>query len=213
VSSVFRVWSLDVWGNDEDGYTVNDRREVGKISVSNTENRTLFRALVNRDFLRPGAKVEFDGDDEFISVDYANNGEPVLQLELEEETQKSLFSEPAASKESKAMSRSNPLSSLSTGEKVGIAAAGVAALGFVGYLIWKSQQSATTTAAQLPVVQTPMPGTTPPNILAGGPTNPTGGQIYDPNLGATGPTSETTIGGQVYDPNLLLGQVVPTPGG
>jgi hypothetical protein len=109
---------------------------------------------------------------------------------------------------------------LSTGEKVGLVAAGAAVLGIVGYLIYKSSSSTAaatppaTTAnptANYPVVQTPI--AQPPNILAGGPVNPTGGQIYDPNFGVTGPTSETTIGGQVYDPNLGgSGAIMPSGG-
>lgn len=163
--------------------------------------------------------LDIEGDDDgviFVTFHKRGREEPLYQLEYERhhdiaEKPKGLFGEPGAKAP---MSRSNPLSfsSLSTGEKVGIAAAGAAVLGLAGYFIWRSQQSAST-AASLPVVTTPMPGTTPPNILAGGPTNPTGGQVYDPNLGATGPTSETTIGGQVYDPNLGgSGAIMPSGG-
>jgi len=30
---VWDVWNLDVWGNDEEGFDINDRRRVGSISI------------------------------------------------------------------------------------------------------------------------------------------------------------------------------------
>jgi hypothetical protein len=157
--------------------------------------------------------LDIEGDDDgviFITFYKRGREEPLYQLEYERhhdiaEKPKGLFGEPGAQD----MSRSNPLSfsSLSTGEKVGIAAAGAAVLGVVGYLIWKSQ-SAASTAASLPVVTTPMPGTTPPTPGAQNYGVVTGGQVYDPNLGGSG-----TPGGQVYDPNLGgSGAVVPYSG-
>ena len=191
MSYKFRVWSLEAWGNEEDGFTVNDRREVGKISVANTENRTLFRALGNAHYLSghdgPNA-VDFDGDEEMILVEDAITGEPLFQLELEEflpvkrETGLGgMFSQP------------NPLSSLSTAETVGLVAAGVAVVGTIGYFIWKSTQptASQVSAANMPVVQTmpPIPGTTdqvPPFVP--GFQQPTGGQVYDRTSAAAAPS-------------------------
>ena len=118
-------------------------------------NRKLIRTLADRGFLNEWASnydIEIDGEDDGVLVISDFDGNQILQLEYErhhdiEEKPKGLFGEPGA-----AMSKSNPLSSLSTGEKVGIAAAGVAVVGLVGYFIWKSQQTAPTAAA---------PGTSP----------------------------------------------------
>jgi len=241
----YKVWTLDVWGNEEDGFEVYDRREIGKISVANTKNRTLYRALVNGHFLSEEADwrhstyslVEFDGDDEMIFVDQTN-GRPLYQLELDEEGPREyndprdpMFNrysgEPKAS--SRAMSKPNPLSSLSTAQTVGLAAAGALVLGVVGYAIWRWQAQAAGTVAQLPVVQTPVPGTTP------APGTPyygvvTGGQVYDPNLmggqiystaaapSATGPANQTIqyATGQyaTYDASgNLVGNSTSPPGG
>lgn len=198
---VYRVWSLDVWSGEEE-WTVNDRREVGVVSVRtdrqnksgqwDVSNRALVKALNEGHFLRAHSNdVLIDGEDDgILNVDEIPEigARPLLQLEYERhhdvpEKSSGIFNEPGAkSAKETNMSRSNPLSSLSTGEKVGIAAAGVAALGFVGYLIWKSQQSAST-AASLPVVQTPMPGTTQTGSVDQSYGVQTGGVVYDPNLG------------------------------
>ena len=29
----WHVWSYDIWGNDEDGYDVNDRSEIGAVEL------------------------------------------------------------------------------------------------------------------------------------------------------------------------------------
>ena len=166
------------------------KNKSGQWSVS---NRALVIALVDGSYLNSwmvADDVDIEGDDDgvlFITYYKRGREEKLYELEYErhhdiEEKPKGLFGEPEA------MSRPNPLSSLSTPEKVGIAAAGVTALGFIGYLIWKSQQSA---AASLPVVQTPMPGTTPVIQPTPGPIDTTtgvstGGQVYDPNLGGSG---------------------------
>lgn len=80
----WRVFSLDVWGNEEDGYEVNNRFEVG--SVSFTEDATdhqICLALKKEGLLRYSKKhlkdVEIDGDDMWLSIDY--KGRPELQLE------------------------------------------------------------------------------------------------------------------------------------
>ena len=170
------------------------KNKSGQWSVS---NRALVMALVEGSYLNSwmvADDLDIEGDDDgvlFVSY-YTGRGRtqvmPLYQLEYErhhdiEEKPKGLFGEPGAQAP---MSRSNPFSfsSLSTGEKVGIAAAGAAVLGVIGYAIWKSQQSAASAsnAASLPVVQTPMPGTTP---VAPG-TVSTGGQVFDPNLGGSG---------------------------
>jgi len=162
-------------------------------------NRDLVMALVDGSYLNSwmvADDLDIEGDDDgviFVTFHKRGREEPLYQLEYERhhdiaEKPKGLFGEPGAKAP---MSRSNPFSfsSLSTGEKIGVAAAGAAVLGVIGYAIWKSQQSAST-AAQLPVVTTPMPGA-PPIQPSPGPVDTTGGvstggQVFDPNLGGSG---------------------------
>lgn len=80
----YTVWSLDVWGNQEDGFEVNDRRRAGSlIMAKDSSDGSIVRRLVAEGFLRRGTSlsdVEISGDDEFILVDDYRTGEPVLQL-------------------------------------------------------------------------------------------------------------------------------------
>lgn len=83
-ADVWTVWSLDVWGNEEDGFEVNDRRRVGTIRVRlQASDAELLTALKNGYFVKSSVRlsdVEFEDYDELISVNDAKNGEPVLQL-------------------------------------------------------------------------------------------------------------------------------------
>jgi hypothetical protein len=163
---IYAVWSLDVWG-DEEEWTVNDRRRAGSISVHtdrqnksgswDVSNAALTRALVKGSYLRSGTRsreLDIDGEDDgIIFVGDAMTGEPVFQLEYErhhhiDEPSKGLFSE----------SKENPISSLSTGETAALVAAGVVLFGGIGYWLYSRSQAAS--QAALPVVQTPVPGLT-----------------------------------------------------
>ena len=80
----WNVYSLDVWGNAEDGYEVNDRSKVGSIDIDSTfSDNQLLKALVDAGIatMKKSDKnhIQIDGDDEWISIDY--RGKPVFQLE------------------------------------------------------------------------------------------------------------------------------------
>jgi hypothetical protein len=108
----YKVYSLDVWGDDGD-WTVNDRRRAGSVSVRtdrqnkagwDVSNAALKRALVSGSYLEPRARLDIDGEDDgVLFVDDAKDGYPLLQLEFEkvhEEPAKGFFGEPAAEGES-----------------------------------------------------------------------------------------------------------------
>lgn len=213
---IYKVWTLDVWGNAEDGFDVNDRREAGVISVKtdrhnksgswDISNKAIVRALVEGNYLRSGhinditREIDIDGEDDgVLNVDDNGTGEPLFQLEYErhhdiEEPSKGLFGEPVARE-----SKENPLSSLSTGETVALVAAGVVVVGGLGYWLYsrsQSAQSAQVSQAQ-PAQLPPIPGTVdqvPPfvpsdvsqPINTSASTTSTGGQVYDPFLGGSG---------------------------
>lgn len=98
----YDVWSLDVWGNDEDGYFVNDRvcfrRAVGFPTTHKVYNEgtpqefsedwptdeQIVETLIDIGFLREGVSssaLTIDGDMEF-SVDIDEDGYPLCQLEF-----------------------------------------------------------------------------------------------------------------------------------
>lgn len=79
------VYTLDVWGNEEDGFDVNDRCRVGTIETSDdAPHAEVWCALIEADIAKgPISRAEFGGDDDWISVDDQETGRPVFQLELD----------------------------------------------------------------------------------------------------------------------------------
>lgn len=80
--TIWEVWTYDVWGNEEDGFTVNDRRCVSRayeIDAPIERNNPgmpgeFLSAYPTDDQLRDalgiadGAEIECDGDDLYIAV-------------------------------------------------------------------------------------------------------------------------------------------------
>lgn len=79
------VWSLDVWGNDEDGYEVNDRSRCGEIEfdADTAKDQDINDALVAGGFICACNALNIDGDDGMLFVDTAD-GKPLYQLTREE---------------------------------------------------------------------------------------------------------------------------------
>lgn len=82
------VWGLDVWGNEEDGFEVNDRNRIGTILLRpEASDREIVNALKNEWLMNARVKlsdVNIDGDDMLVFIEDAKNGEPVLQLTRED---------------------------------------------------------------------------------------------------------------------------------
>jgi hypothetical protein len=143
----YRVMGLDVWG-DEGEWTVNDRRELGRVSVrasksGSVEKAALVRALVEGHYLKQGVTprdVEVDGEDDgVLNIDAAEDGYPVLQLEYEDEREqpsKGLLGEPGAARENPAPG------GLPTWQLVGLAGLGTLVVVGVGYWLFKGSQPA-----------------------------------------------------------------------
>lgn len=101
----YELWFYDVWGNEEDGFEVNDRQCAnlnfivptmpktynrggpGQFTDFVPSNKEILTALVKAGELKPSAltaAIEFDGDGETIYLtDY--NGCPLCELHLNEE--------------------------------------------------------------------------------------------------------------------------------
>lgn len=76
----YRVWSLDVWGNDRDGFEVNDRSEMGFVMVPlDADDKSLLSALRKEGFLSLCRAFTTDGDLKTIHISYKDK--PCLQLE------------------------------------------------------------------------------------------------------------------------------------
>lgn len=85
--ATWRVFTLDVWGNAEDGYEVNDRCFVGKIETSNeAPDAEVWCALLEAGIARGSiSDGTFDGDGWDMWIDERETGKPVFQLERQEE--------------------------------------------------------------------------------------------------------------------------------
>ena len=94
IETIWETWSYDVWGNEEEGFEVNDRFSLDKnypmdltVQVANKGTIREFKHATPTDKqikealnIRPGIKIETDGDDITIYVEYAKNGYPLGEL-------------------------------------------------------------------------------------------------------------------------------------
>lgn len=84
------VWSLDVWGNQKDGFEVNDRSKQGEYKVpcdfGTWSDEQLVRWLKDYGFIRKGvhrSSLSFDGDDLTIYVEQSRDSYPLYQIEID----------------------------------------------------------------------------------------------------------------------------------
>lgn len=77
-------WGLDVWGNEEDGYDVNDRYDHGHICIIDEPTKAEILKAAGLDWLDPG-HYSVDGDDGYIHIEESATGKPVLQLERDDD--------------------------------------------------------------------------------------------------------------------------------
>jgi len=84
----YTVWNLDVWGNKEEGYTVNDRHKIGEFELPETpEDMEILTALDEAGFISP--LEDFDLDllevvDFYPNYDIDYDGMPQLSLDCED---------------------------------------------------------------------------------------------------------------------------------
>ena len=87
MAKTYRVWSYDTWGNDEDGYSVNDRCEIssGEFSPDKTVDENINEIIDNNFDIK---EVEIDNgissDENIEIVLKSDDGYPVGQIEIEE---------------------------------------------------------------------------------------------------------------------------------
>jgi len=88
---MIRVWSYDVWGNQVDGFQVNDRFEIGTYkenwdAIFSAKDADIIGFLKNEGHLSKGThlssfRIEGDGD-RYLTIDYKNC--PVLEITKED---------------------------------------------------------------------------------------------------------------------------------
>ena len=85
--TTYKVFFLDVLGNENEGFEVNDRSEGGTIELPKEfSDHDLIQALIEADILASfGGQVKdiftIDGDNTWISIDRKRDSMPLLQLE------------------------------------------------------------------------------------------------------------------------------------
>lgn len=84
----WRIWTYDVWGNADEGYTINARRSHGYLTLpENYTERDVLDAVIAAGILRPDTSLSLlkfeDNGDGFIGIDEERDGYPLVGLEQE----------------------------------------------------------------------------------------------------------------------------------
>jgi len=80
-TSVWEVWEYDVWGNEEEGWIVNDRYCIDRAYTIKSRGDFPSDYQIRKAF-GVGCKVDIDGDDTIIYVDRARDGLPIGEMLL-----------------------------------------------------------------------------------------------------------------------------------
>lgn len=92
VDTVWELRTYDVWGNEEDGYEVNDSYNAGTVELTlqvetynagtpyEFEDASPSEAQIKEVLGIGDAEIDIDGDDLYIYVDLASDGYPVGEM-------------------------------------------------------------------------------------------------------------------------------------
>ena len=83
----WKIFDLDVWGNQEDGYDINDFVEVAQVTFTDKElelDANIINKLVDMELLKPEAvdKVYVDSDYACIMIYEEETDKPLYCLEM-----------------------------------------------------------------------------------------------------------------------------------
>ena len=80
-TSVWEVWEYEVWGNEEEGWTVNDRFCIDRSCTIKSRGDFPSDYQIRKAF-GVGFRIETDGDDTIIHVDRARDSLPIGEMLL-----------------------------------------------------------------------------------------------------------------------------------
>lgn len=84
MSNIYHVLKLDVYGNPDDGFEVNDKHHVGTVTINDVDDDAeIIHALVIADILVVGtlpADLDIDGDEHALYINDPMGDCPVLEL-------------------------------------------------------------------------------------------------------------------------------------
>jgi hypothetical protein len=179
---IYQVWSLDTYGSDCDGWTVNDRRRAGVVGVRtdrqsksgewHASNVAITRGLVDDSYLQPrvtSKDLSIEGEDDgVLFVEASDTGEPLFQLEYlrhhsdaNSNISKGIFGEPRVGEPSGDYAQKNPDSSIWTPTTMILAGLAVVTLGAIGYGAWKNYSQQQQALNQNPALPPSTPGISP----------------------------------------------------
>ena len=86
-----KVWELDVWGNENEGFEMNDRFKIMETEVADNffeiSDKEIIKWLKSMDLIKKGVHTKsilLSGDGEtYLYVDEAKNSYPLYQIELD----------------------------------------------------------------------------------------------------------------------------------
>lgn len=83
----WKIYDLDVWGNQEEGYDINDFWEIARVSFTDKEisfDYMIVDKLIDMEILKPEARdlVYVDSDYGWISICDKDTDEPILGMEM-----------------------------------------------------------------------------------------------------------------------------------
>lgn len=83
MSATWRVLGLDVWGNETDGFEINDRFYIVTIETpDDPTNAEIWRALLEKSVVKGDMSgMSFNGDDWTVWIDHSETEKPFLLLE------------------------------------------------------------------------------------------------------------------------------------
>lgn len=82
----YTVWSVECWGNDKDGYEMNDRAKIGVTLLLpiDSNDKDIIKLLKKEGLLNKRIhfkSISINGDENLLCIDSSKTGEQLYQLE------------------------------------------------------------------------------------------------------------------------------------
>lgn len=80
VDETYTLWGYDVWGNETDGWDVNDRHRIAEVAIEDiNDDDEIKNLLIEYGIAFDDDDISYDGDDHVIFA-YTDDGYPLCEL-------------------------------------------------------------------------------------------------------------------------------------
>ena len=80
VDKTYALWGYDVWGNETDGWNVNDRHLIAEVAIEDiNDDDEIKNLLIEYGIAFDDDDITYDGDDHVIFA-YTDDGYPLCEL-------------------------------------------------------------------------------------------------------------------------------------